>query len=413
MKCPKCGYTSFDSLPKCKKCASDLSEHKQRLGLGSLLFPVGGGAPPVQEPLAFFTEADPDRSEIAVSPPAAASAPAFPSWEEQWSVASPPEAEEDAGAGSPGTADAEPDGELELFLDPFSPPDEAPSFAPFDDDLPELTEFGLESPLADDEDDFAFAPSVPADLGAEPEAEAGGQPWRAGCSVAGEEGSAALGFDADPLAPGTLPELPPLPAGDLPFGWSAAAPESAEELPPRSEHPSAQRLAEEVTPAAENGAGRPRLLSRWGAGLADLFILGLIFVIFVLAAEITLGGTRSIAASFIDLLAVYFLVLFCLCFGYFTLFHFLLGQTPGKMFFQLRVIGQEQEPLLFSQAFLRTTGGLLSLATAGLGYLLIFFDAQGRGWNDRLAGTRVISLAESKSVDRRVKERGAAAAEAG
>jgi uncharacterized RDD family membrane protein YckC len=83
-------------------------------------------------------------------------------------------------------------------------------------------------------------------------------------------------------------------------------------------------------------------------------------------------------------------VLFFVCFGYFTFFHYLTGQTPGKMAFGLRVERQQGGDLLFSQAFLRSVGGLISLLTVGAGYLLIPLNREGRGWNDRLAGSRVV-----------------------
>jgi hypothetical protein len=37
MKCPKCGYNSFDHLDNCKKCNIDLTEHKARFGIKSVL----------------------------------------------------------------------------------------------------------------------------------------------------------------------------------------------------------------------------------------------------------------------------------------------------------------------------------------------------------------------------------------
>ncbi|AMV73801.1 hypothetical protein DBW_3503 [Desulfuromonas sp. DDH964] len=47
MKCPKCGFTSFDYLDSCKKCGGDLAAFKAKHGLRSLLFPglgrSGGG----------------------------------------------------------------------------------------------------------------------------------------------------------------------------------------------------------------------------------------------------------------------------------------------------------------------------------------------------------------------------------
>ena len=96
--------------------------------------------------------------------------------------------------------------------------------------------------------------------------------------------------------------------------------------------------------------------------------------------------------TLIDLSVPYFLVLFFLAFGYFTLFHFLVGQTPGKMLTGLRVETTGGEPLTFSQAFLRSVGGLLQLLPAGLGYLVMLTSPERRGWNDRLAGTRVVAL---------------------
>lgn len=44
MKCPKCGYTSFDYLDECKKCGKDLMEHKEKHSIRSLMFPGSGAA---------------------------------------------------------------------------------------------------------------------------------------------------------------------------------------------------------------------------------------------------------------------------------------------------------------------------------------------------------------------------------
>ena len=33
MKCPKCGYHSFDHLDNCRKCSADLTEHKVKFNL--------------------------------------------------------------------------------------------------------------------------------------------------------------------------------------------------------------------------------------------------------------------------------------------------------------------------------------------------------------------------------------------
>src|SRR4051812_15233487 len=38
MKCPKCGFNSFEYLDSCKKCAAPLQDFKQGLGIKPLLF---------------------------------------------------------------------------------------------------------------------------------------------------------------------------------------------------------------------------------------------------------------------------------------------------------------------------------------------------------------------------------------
>ena len=51
MKCPKCGYHSFEHLESCKKCGVDLSEHKAK-------FSIRGFFAPGQVEAALPTEAE-------------------------------------------------------------------------------------------------------------------------------------------------------------------------------------------------------------------------------------------------------------------------------------------------------------------------------------------------------------------
>ncbi len=148
--------------------------------------------------------------------------------------------------------------------------------------------------------------------------------------------------------------------------------------------------------ALPDDANLPATGSRVAAFCCDLALLLVVGTSFVIAAEaaISTAGASLLPSleTLLDLSIPYFLVLFSLAFGYFTLFHFLAGQTPGKMLAGLRVETVAGEPLMFSQAFLRSVGGLLQLLPIGLGYLAILASPDKRGWNDRLAGTRLISL---------------------
>jgi len=40
MKCPKCGFNSFESNDACPRCAASLKELKQTYGLAPVVFPL-------------------------------------------------------------------------------------------------------------------------------------------------------------------------------------------------------------------------------------------------------------------------------------------------------------------------------------------------------------------------------------
>lgn len=160
-------------------------------------------------------------------------------------------------------------------------------------------------------------------------------------------------------------------------------------------------FAEETGSAKGQGIeGKPprpgaSLTLRSLALLADLGILSALFLLFVLAGEIVRAPEGAGWFSFtpdalLALATPYFLVLFALCFGYFTLFHYLTGQTPGKMLWGIRVEAETGDPLSLAQAFLRTVGGLAALLPVGLGFLSIPMNSCRRGWNDKLASSRVV-----------------------
>jgi uncharacterized RDD family membrane protein YckC len=65
------------------------------------------------------------------------------------------------------------------------------------------------------------------------------------------------------------------------------------------------------------------------------------------------------------------------------------GATPGQSFFELTVESEDgRRPIGLGRAGLRFLGYLLSLASLGVGFLMIAFT--GSGLHDRIAGTRVV-----------------------
>ncbi len=486
MRCPKCGYNSFDFLDSCKKCNTDLSEFKAKFGLRSLLSPStpppAAAAPLVaaaaEDIAAETAEAAADESEfgfdfmgpegqqetVAENQPLddflagdalgeespedplfaatesaanAADEISFDTGEEEKPLSFIPDRDEPETNGIL-TDEPEEIGTLSFGEDwNNQPPRETPEAGgeeepaqtgeeviSFDQDwnAPDFAEESALPPLDAEGELPDWDPLAEDPPGMEPSHHPGQQeeprdPF--------ESGGSAL--EAEAPAPSVDPvddETDPPPASE-PRDWSqapeafAAPPEKAESCQtalcaePKAEPafdtaesaaanlgwPDSEETA--VVPAkGQSGVSVPLSL---GAGLVDLLILALIFILFVMAGELALfqihdGGLLPSLDVLLELAVPYFLVLFTVCFGYFTLFHFLTGQTIGKMLFRLRVEGVDGTPLAFSQAFLRSSGGLICLLTAGIGFLASVFDKQGQGWNDRLAGTRVVRAAAEQWV---------------
>lgn len=443
MRCPKCGYNSFDHLNSCKKCGKDLVEFKQSFGIKSVLFPgqmrPGGGA---EEPESDSMTADAAVTAATGGAVAAATATAVSAAGDEPAVAGADG--DDFGFDFMG--DSAEDDDLSF--------DELFEEAPEDEDIEETIEAPKDAAEAESGDDFSFDP--PDDEKAALEEDFGFDPADEDADSSGE--SEDSGTEEGPKRPFDLPESPQLvgapedslndfsgqtspsavvgESGDL---FVVAAESSVSEGIPPENHfsvpeepalfvpaqaeplePVVDEVKVNVVPlvaAAATAAGvatsvitdvpledtvagiaasPPPLGSCIGAFIYDFILLAVVGISFLVAAEMAMstGETSFIPsmATLIDLSVPYFLVLFFLTFGYFTLFHFLVGQTPGKMLTRLRVETAEGEPLAFAQAFLRSVGGLLQLLPAGFGYLVMLTNPERRGWNDRLAGTRVVSL---------------------
>ena len=148
-------------------------------------------------------------------------------------------------------------------------------------------------------------------------------------------------------------------------------------------------IAEEFVPP------QVALGARLAASLVDLCLLTVSFLLFLMVGAKALSppGSSSWLPSLGDVLGMaipYFLIFFTIGFCYFTLFHYMTGQTPGKMLLKFRIVDEDGDPLLFSQAFLRSVGGLVCLLPVGLGFFSILLNREQRGWDDQLAGTYVL-----------------------
>jgi uncharacterized RDD family membrane protein YckC len=81
-----------------------------------------------------------------------------------------------------------------------------------------------------------------------------------------------------------------------------------------------------------------------------------------------------------------------IAFFYLALTQSLCGRTFGMMITNTRLIDDlTAEPVTAPRAIVRTVGCFIAAAPAGIGLLWAAFSPQRRGWQDYLAGTRVIS----------------------
>lgn len=83
--------------------------------------------------------------------------------------------------------------------------------------------------------------------------------------------------------------------------------------------------------------------------------------------------------------------------AYFTYFHGIKGQTPGKMLLGLKVLTTEGKPVGFGLAFLRSVGYVVS-SILYLGFLWAAFDRRKQGWHDKIAQTVVIILPRENEI---------------
>lgn len=417
MKCPKCGFQSFNYLPNCKKCGRDLSEMRDKYRLGDPVLPqsqaqktMGPAQPVVDDP---FETTLPDEKDIsctanlaslpddevdadladyfdeinAVDPELAATLDPDSDWAENALTLDTFGIGEDEPA-EPVLPEEEPVSEAAPAMEDFftaieSPPEESPvSQASVPTEKVEEKIDGVKAPHFFSGDDFLSEDDdflLEDDEGLDDWLLDGEEPsWRRTADAIPEIGAThfASGDSDDYRLDATSAEvLPDDPA-------YVFAPEQAE-------------LPFENTP--EVSGQRASLVARLLAILLDTGVLATTLALFVLAGEYLRRGQGVLVWPQPQELTAqagpYFLVFFGLAFGYFTIFHYLGGQTPGKMASRLLVVDITGEPLQLSQAFLRSVGGLICLLPVGVGFCSALLNREGRGWNDRLAGSVVVVAA--------------------
>ena len=78
--------------------------------------------------------------------------------------------------------------------------------------------------------------------------------------------------------------------------------------------------------------------------------------------------------------------------GYSIVFHWLWGQTLGKMALQVKVVSMDGGPLSFGQSVGRYFATFLSALILGIGFIMAGVRSDKRALHDLLAGTRVERL---------------------
>jgi uncharacterized RDD family membrane protein YckC len=140
--------------------------------------------------------------------------------------------------------------------------------------------------------------------------------------------------------------------------------------------------------------------SRFLAAFVDsLLIGGLVLLVFLTAGMVLsvldifagLAETSERAAGFI--LALSALLTFAFVWGYYVFFELLWnGQSPGKRWVGLRVLGTQGQPVGVSEAVIRNLIRLIDLlpGTYAVGIITMFVNDQSRRLGDFAAGTLVV-----------------------
>src|SRR6185312_14440120 len=151
-------------------------------------------------------------------------------------------------------------------------------------------------------------------------------------------------------------------------------------------------------------------VSRAGAFITDIVLLAIaIFLVATLMGWVlsffTLGtfhlrstdAAGPVVTLVRQVLGIATLVIsIVLIIGYPLFFWVMIGQTPGKALLGLRVARQDGRRITLGCAVLRLVGYWISAIPLGLGFLWVLVDPQRRAWHDKLAGTSVTYIPQTR-----------------
>jgi uncharacterized RDD family membrane protein YckC len=110
----------------------------------------------------------------------------------------------------------------------------------------------------------------------------------------------------------------------------------------------------------------------------------------LLSAGWMLSGNGANAGSAVNRAANFFATLLGAAYG--IVFHWLWGQTMGKMALSIKVVSMDGGPLSFGQATGRYFATFLSAIILCIGFIMAGIRSDKRALHDLLAGTRVVRL---------------------
>lgn len=120
-----------------------------------------------------------------------------------------------------------------------------------------------------------------------------------------------------------------------------------------------------------------------------------VLALYILAGFILVGIFKLLTHEFPENRlpnALYYSLLFCVCFFYYSSSWKKGGQTIGMKAWRIKLINEQNHPFKLSQFMLRTGMGFFSLVLFGAGFWWALIDKQSRSWHDIASLTRVVFI---------------------